>query len=360
MDIFPTNFFAFCLKNLYDGAMKNRFSKQRLWFVIFTLIIWAGLYFGNVKFSFGSQTSTNFTYSAATIMENLNHIQNITWKMRTSPGSLDAFLSVLKWTTKNLKIQTYDFTEAKIKSLFTSLLKRWTDIQLIQEDHMFQQFQSDFKKIQNYFSGYSNFAIKSDKQMGTEYTHSKINIVDSWFIIQTANLTHSSFFSNREHFFWSQNSWVLASLETIFDRDWVWEKIRLDDIHPNLVVCNINCRIVIEKLLSDAQESIIIQTQYITDPTIMDILQSKTGLEMKVLVSDTDSNIQIIKNLEWNVKTLKKPYNHTKMILIDKKILLLGSMNLSDNSLDNNREIWILLIDSVLIQDFLMQFQKDW
>ncbi|MBU1758251.1 hypothetical protein KKG31_03710 [Patescibacteria group bacterium] len=27
------------------------------------------------------------------------------------------------------------------------------------------------------------------------------------------------------------------------------------------------------------------------------------------------------------------------MILIDKKILLLGSMNLSDNSLDNNREI---------------------
>ncbi|MBU0626101.1 hypothetical protein KKG31_03715 [Patescibacteria group bacterium] len=72
----------------------------------------------------------------------------------------------------------------------------------------------------------------------------------------------------------------------------------MDDIHPNLVVCNINCRIVIEKLLSDAQESIIIQTQYITDPTIMDILQSKTGLEMKVLVSDTDSNIQIIKNLE--------------------------------------------------------------
>lgn len=36
---------------------------------------------------------------------------------------------------------------------------------------------------------------------------------------------------------------------------------------------------------------------------------------------------------------MKKPYVHTKMILIDKKILLLGSMNLSANSLDNNREI---------------------
>jgi len=36
---------------------------------------------------------------------------------------------------------------------------------------------------------------------------------------------------------------------------------------------------------------------------------------------------------------MKKPYLHTKMILIDDEILLLGSMNLSANSLDNNREI---------------------
>ena len=57
---------------------------------------------------------------------------------------------------------------------------------------------------------------------------------------------------------------------------------------------------------------------------------------------------------------MKKPYVHTKMILIDKKILLLGSMNLSANSLDNNREIWILLIDSKLIAQFLSQFRADW
>ncbi|MDR2416330.1 MAG: phospholipase D-like domain-containing protein [Candidatus Peribacteria bacterium] len=38
-------------------------------------------------------------------------------------------------------------------------------------------------------------------------------------------------------------------------------------------------------------------------------------------------------------RKLKTRYNHTKMILVDRKYLLLGSMNLSDNSLDNNREI---------------------
>ena len=39
--------------------------------------------------------------------------------------------------------------------------------------------------------------------MGTEYVHAKVNIIDSEFIIQTANLTKSSFTSNREHFFQS-------------------------------------------------------------------------------------------------------------------------------------------------------------
>ena len=57
---------------------------------------------------------------------------------------------------------------------------------------------------------------------------------------------------------------------------------------------------------------------------------------------------------------MKKPYVHTKMILIDQKILLLGSMNLSANSLDNNREIWILLLDPQLITAFLDQFRADW
>jgi phosphatidylserine/phosphatidylglycerophosphate/cardiolipin synthase-like enzyme len=48
------------------------------------------------------------------------------------------------------------------------------------------------------------------------------------------------------------------------------------------------------------------------------------------------------------------------MILVDGKYLLLGSMNLSDNSLDNNREIWILLLDQFLIQRFIDGFWEDW
>jgi phosphatidylserine/phosphatidylglycerophosphate/cardiolipin synthase-like enzyme len=46
-------------------------------------------------------------------------------------------------------------------------------------------------------------------------------------------------------------------------------------------------------------------------------------------------------------------------MLIDGKYLLIWSMNLSSNSLDKNREVWIILIDNPQIKQFKEQFDKD-
>jgi phosphatidylserine/phosphatidylglycerophosphate/cardiolipin synthase-like enzyme len=86
--------------------------------------------------------------------------------------------------------------------------------------------------------------------MKTTYVHSKFALIDSGFIIQTANLTHSSFFSNREYFFYSTHSGVYQSLATIFDKDWQGLEILESDIHPNLLLCPVNCRTVLESLIS--------------------------------------------------------------------------------------------------------------
>ena len=54
------------------------------------------------------------------------------------------------------------------------------------------------------------------------------------------------------------------------------------------------------------------------------------------------------------------PYVHAKAILVDDQFLLIGSMNMSDMSLDKNREIGILLLDQDHIQAFKRVFEKDW
>jgi phosphatidylserine/phosphatidylglycerophosphate/cardiolipin synthase-like enzyme len=84
-------------------------------------------------------------------------------------------------------------------------------------------------------------------------------------------------------------------------------------------------------------------------------------VDMAIIVADTDDNYDLISYFwPWIVRILKSRYNHTKMILIDEKYLLLGSMNLSENSLDNNREIWIILMDTWHISKFENRFKQDW
>jgi predicted nucleotide-binding protein len=52
---------------------------------------------------------------------------------------------------------------------------------------------------------------------------------------------------------------------------------------------------VIKTLLENAEKSIVIQTQYITDNEILDILHRKSEeVDMAIIVADTDDNYDLI------------------------------------------------------------------
>lgn len=328
---------------------------------IIIFIIW--VFCGDIRFTLYKNPNQEYEIKKEQIIKNLENLQNITWFLYYSPGtSRNAFAKSLNSAQDSIKLETYEYTKKEIKSIMKNLLKKWVNIKLIMENQKYQQYQNTRKQIQEYFIDYPRFEIKSDDQMWTKYVHAKFALVDSWFWIQTANLTHSSFFTNREHFFYSENPEVRQSLNTIFDKDRHWEKIELDDIHPNLVVCNINCRTIIENLLSNAKKSITIETQYIVDKNIWNILMNQSDhIQMKFLVSDTDSNDDLIDYFwPWVTRKYNKNYVHTKMILVDDEILLLWSMNLSENSLDQNRELWILITDPTIINNFKKMFENDW
>lgn len=347
-------------KTSYFRYMKICMRKKALTRGIITIVVIVGFVIGDIKIDLGTYSPQANTKSVHT---QLTKLQNINWVFFRSPGeSLRKELSSFWSAKQNLDLRTYEFTQKDFKSSLKKLAENGVYIRIIVEDKKFQQFQNTLKVLSQYFSGYNSIQLKSDKQMGTQYTHAKVNLIDSGFIIQTANLTHSSFTKNREHFFQWFDTWVRISLHTIFEKDWIGKKITMKDIHPNLVICNINCRGVIEQLLSSAKESIIIQTQYITDDALRTILKSKKRLpEFKLLVADTDNNDELVRYFgDQYARKFKKQYNHTKMILIDHKILLLWSMNLSATSLDKNREIWILLLNTWIIKTFSDQFTQDW
>ena len=317
-----------------------------------------------VKFSFAqnqdqkqekNQTFTLLSWRRQTL-------QNITWTIvqMPDPNFIPSYLNSLE-NSPQIDIQTYELTEKRVKSWIKQKAQSWTNFRIMLENNKYHQFQNTFKKLQNERSGLQNIKLISDEHLPTTYLHSKITLVQSGFWIQSSNLTHSTFANNREHLFRSQDPQVLSSLKTLFQKDFSWDSLLATHLHPNLVVCNINCRAIITDLLSSAKKSITIQNQYLTDHQLFDIIAKKSkSLTFRAIFSDTDNNKKLPKYF-WTsqVRLLKKPYVHTKMILIDDEILLLGSMNLSANSLDNNREIWILLLDPALITQFKNEFAQD-
>lgn len=333
-------------------------QKIVLWwiFVLFVLIVFGWLF---DVISFEQKSKPEFF----SVIDNLSWIENISGIIYSSPWNIEQTLWIFKQAKNNISIETYEFTEKRFKTLFKELLEKDVNIRLIIEDKKYQQFKNTFKEIQNLFSWYINFQIKNDKQMETTYVHSKFALIDSGFLIQTANLTHSSFFSNREYFFYGTHTGVYQSLTTIFEKDWKGETIRYSDIHPNLLVCPINCRAVLEHLIQSAKSSILIQNQYIEDPRLLWLLGEKIETlwteNLHIQLPETDKN-KILQQNFWKVivKLIKKPYIHAKMMLIDNQILYLWSINFSANSMDNNREIWILLTDQSTIKYFLTMFYQ--
>lgn len=78
-----------------------------------------------------------------------------------------------------------------------------------------------------------------------------------------------------EHFFITDNTLIRDNLVSLFDKDWNGITITPEDIHPNLLVCPIDCRAKIMDMIAQAQDSIYVYHQYLTDPALTQLIHQK-------------------------------------------------------------------------------------
>lgn len=292
------------------------------------------------------------------------------------------------WSPKVLQFWLYNFTLTEGKRFFNEIASKGTKIQGVMESTQYQNSsesndsstsnnQSQFEQLKDDFLWNKNLRIVSDQSLWLNFQHAKTFLMDTGFIIQTANVTYSSYNKNREIFFMGTDSGVLLSLQELFKKDWgmatggpLYDATSQSYTHPNLVVCPINCRHRIETLVDSAQNSIVMYQQYITDSSIQHILKKKKQewIMIQLILWQNDSNSSngsldekiFLDAMKDIIKYQSSPYVHAKAILVDNQFLLIGSMNMSANSLDNNREIGILLLDPEHIRYFTNVFTKDW
>lgn len=205
-------------------------------------------------------------------------------------------------------------------------------------------------------------------------THEKGMIIDAnTTYIMTANFTASAlggtkYTTNREYGIIDHNTQDVQAVTDIFNADWNRSQAQFND--PNLVVSPVNSRSDFTSIIQSAHKTLLIEAEEMQDSAIEQALTTAAqhGIQIEVILptatgssGDSNSNgINIIKQGGVQVKEDPHLYMHAKIIVADGQTAFVGSENISTASLDNNRELGLIVSDQNVLNKLQQTFQQDW
>ncbi len=265
---------------------------------------------------------------------------------------------------KSINLEMYLLSDKKIIQALKDAKKRGVEIKIILEKNPYN-LEWFNKKI---FKELKEVGIQT-QWSNSEFslTHSKFMIIDDQkAIIMTCNFTYSGLNNSRDFGLINFDLKDVLEIKKLFEAD--WQKESFFSSRPNLVISPINSRFKLESLIKNAKSEILIATEIMKDQSIQELLikAQKNGVQVKILLADIKTGEinrdtgKYFQTQNMQVKYLQKPFLHAKIMIIDNKILYLGSINFSSASMDENRELGILLVNKALIQQVRDVFEKDW
>jgi len=288
---------------------------------------------------------------------------------------------------KSIKMWMFNLTnKTVIQALIDAAKKPNVKVQLILNADMFSDQQDqdgdgDLKSKKDVPTMLTQAGVEVVK--GSEafsINHAKTTLIDdqqAW--ITTMNLTHH-FLEQRDAGVLVQDQSVIADLIALFEADLQNAKTQ-GSITPvqqskSLLVSPTNSLDQIESLIDQAQKEILITSENISLGLIQPSLQRalKRNVSVKVIAPLCDLNFDPFFNLPTlrslnalGVKSLVMPfpaskdlpYLHQKSMIIDQKILYVGSQNFTRNSLKKAREIGIIINNPEIVNQFLESQNHD-
>lgn len=270
------------------------------------------------------------------------------WKILIFPDdNQENFLvSAINSAQNRIWIEIYTWTNLpKINSAIESAKNRWVDVRVILEGNVYG---SPYINVETQkFLEKNSIPNKYADNNKFNFTHAKFWLIDEDYYISTGNWTRSFFNKNREFIYKWNDEITKNFLEKIFLADFEYQNfVQTSEIPEHIVISPLNSREKIENFIKNSESEIIIYVQTVTDKNILKILSDlqKTDKKIFFCTADNEWNREAFVNnshLDW--KFAKNPYLHWKMMISDDKKIFIWSHNFTTNSIENNREIWIIL-----------------
>lgn len=198
------------------------------------------------------------------------------------------------------------------------------------------------------------------------FLHAKFFVVDgSEAIISTGNFsTKYSILLERNFVAHLAEPQDIADLVALFDADWLRAATALPC--TRLLIAPTNARQRLLDLIRSATTTIAIESMQFSDGDIRAAVAERlhAGVTVRALLANATwigANTDAAKFLgQLGIPVKSIPHLHAKALVIDGKRAYLGSENFSYNSLKNNREVGLIVVEPSSVQPLLDTFEKDW
>lgn len=193
--------------------------------------------------------------------------------------------------------------------------------------------------------------------------HQKTLLIDGQkAIIMTFNFTHSTFKNERNFALMIDDDKRVQAIKTLFSAD--WNRIPYLNTTPNVIVSPDDSRNKLMSLIHQAKLSIQIYAQNINDYKIVGALAkaAKQGIHVQVLTSThlRQKQSDYLARSGVTIRYSRDLIIHAKVLIIDRQKAVLGSINLTRASLDDNRELAVISEDPTVLKQLSDTFTHDW
>jgi phosphatidylserine/phosphatidylglycerophosphate/cardiolipin synthase-like enzyme len=253
----------------------------------------------------------------------------------------------------------YLLTESSIVNELKSARGRGVDVRVLLEQQPYgagRYAQLGYSKLQA-----AGVPVRWANESAFTYTHEKSMEIDGATAgIFTFNFSSSGFLHNREFGLIEQSSTDAKAIAAVFDADWNRRSPHVSA--PDLVVSPYNSRRVFTTLIDAAHHTLDLYAEEVNDASIENHLAQavKRGVRVRLIVPAGSSGVDTVRHAGVSVKLQPSPYVHAKAIVADGHKFYIGSENISATSLDNNREMGIVLDNSTLAGFVETTFTSDW
>jgi cardiolipin synthase A/B len=275
---------------------------------------------------------------------------------------------------KSVWVEMYILSDHNVIRALEEAANRGVDVRVMLEPHPFGGGGSPARTMDQLRAA---GAKVEESSPSFALTHEKGMVVDnSTVFIMTSNFSRSALggyssgkgFSNREYAIVDAIPQDVQAVISIFQADWDRTTAQFND--ANLVISPFNSRYALMALINSAHSTLLVEGEEMNDSAIEQALMNAAqhGVQVQVILpapqgSSGDSNSQgiaAIKQGGVQVREDARLYMHAKMMLVDGQKGFVGSENISAQSLDQNRELGIIVADQGVLHTLQQTFQQDW